>query len=222
MKLFKSDSSRGFTLIEILIVSSLTIFLTLNLLSNFIRSRLNISEVARIVVSDIRTAQANTLSSKQFKDPITGLITYRCGYGLHKLDSSESAAQNPPIPVNSAYFIFVGRVAQSSGCPAANNAYQPSQDSLVVFTRVLDARLELLSPTTGNEARFDDIYFKVPDGQIFINNQHDPDQTNPARKNKAQIIIRKIGAVCPSSNCVYICVYAKGKIETRNTVCDPI
>ena len=221
MKLFKSDSSRGFTLIEILIVSSLTIFLTLNLLSNFIRSRLNISEVARIVVSDIRTAQANALSSKQYKDPITGLVTYRCGYGLHKLDSSESAAQNPPVPANSSYFIFVGRDAQSSGCPAANNAYQSSQDMAVVFTRVLDSRLELLSPTTGNNPRFDDIYFKVPDGKIFINNLHDLGP-NPPRKNKVQIIVRKIGVNCPSSDCVYICVYASGKIETRSNVCDPL
>ena len=191
--------SAGFTLIEMLVVFTITILIVLSLLSNVLKSRLNIQEVVRITISDIRTAQANTLASKQFIDPSTGLASFRCGFGLSH-DNGDTTG----------YFLYAGADSTTGNCGSARQ-FGNSTDTPIFTTRILDSRLETI-----DDNNFKDIYFESPDGKIYIKNQHNTSNEN---QNKSRILIRKKGASCPSSNCVYICVYASGKIESRTTDC---
>ena len=204
--------NRGFTLIEILIVAGLAIFIEMSLLTSFLSSKVNLAEVNRIMIADIRQAQADTISSKQFKS------TFRCGYGLHMLTSSQASTQEP---FGQSYYIFTTKGDPSS---CGNFLYQPS-DSDVVTSRILDPKIEVCAPPTGQDncgasgsfPRFTDIFFKTPNGATYIDNKACP--IGNASQGYSQILIRKKGASCPSSNCTYICVYASGKIESRQNAC---
>ena len=194
-------NSKGFTLIELIIVAGLTIFMTMNLLTNFLKSQVSLDETARILISDIRAAQANALSSKKHVDS-AGVATNRCGYGIHQVDAS-------------SYYIYIGRVPNSGNCP---NDYKfgTAQDTPILKTGVLDARLEFYDSSSA-PPNFYDVLFEPPDGKIWIDNLHVLSGGNP--RSKSRILIKKIGATCPSSNCLYICVYASGRIESRATDC---
>ncbi len=202
------NNSEGFTLIELLIVSGLMVFLTASLLNSFLRNRASLSETARSVVADIRTAQANALASRQHSDG-----TQRCGYGIHKLDPQQSATEQ--VPENTSYYIYVGRVPLTSGnCPMDYFFGGPSDTPIYKFG-VLDERLEFYEPNGPPD--FHDISFTPPDGYIRIMNQHV--LTGNSTFTRSQIIIRKKGVSCPSVNCIYVCVYASGRIETNATGC---
>lgn len=200
----KIKNSSGFTLIEVLIVASISVFVSINLLTNFLRSKANLAETARTFIADIRNAQANALASRQYISP-TGAATHRCGYGIHPIDGS-------------SYITYVGRVFGASGsCP---NDYQfgNSTDTPILKTGVLDVQTEFFDPN-GNPPPdfFYDVFFEPPDAYIWIGNQHILTGANP--RTKSEIIIRRKGATCPSVNCVYVCVYASGRIEQRSTQC---
>lgn len=204
------NPTTGFTLIEVLIIAGISIFLTISLLnSSIFRTRINFDETARTVIADIRLAQANSLASKQFKNPSTGLLENRCGYGIYWQNTT-------------SYYLYTGRV------PPSCSPHQFSNNSVdVVITRVLDPRLEILNPTTGAQCsaygmppsdcpNFKDIFFESPHGKMWIGNQANPSNDS---NNRSQILIRKIGATCPSSDCIYICVYSFGRIEQRTNAC---
>ncbi len=192
----------GITLVEILIVISITSFITISLLSSFLRSKLSIHEVARIVVSDVRTAQANALASKQYNN------THRCGYGLYWVDSS-------------SYYLYSGQDSTTGSC--SQRHFNTAQSTPIILTRTLDPRLEILNPQTGSACsdagmlpsdcpKFEDTYFESPNGHIYINQQHQPNNQN---NNRSQFLIRKKGASCPSKDCAYICVYSFGRVGMR-------
>ena len=192
--------SVGFTLIEVLTVFFITTFIMVSLLSSLIRAKPSLTEASQVLVADIRMVQANALASKQFMDPITGVSSYRCGYGLTRFS-------------NESYYLYAGRYNDTGNCPAAK-IYNNENTTPIFFGRTLDSRLELVI-----NADFRDIYFESPDGNIFINNNSCPVNANVG---KSQIIIRKKRTACPSTSCTYICVYAFGKIESRASPCPDI
>lgn len=195
-------SNRGFTLIEVLTVFFITTFISLNLLTNVLRAKPSLIEAAQVLISDIRISQANALASKQFRDPATGVYSYRCGYGfIH------------PNTTNKSYFLYAGRLNTSGNC-SGSKIFVNDETTPTVFTRMLDSRLELV---LGGQLR--DVYFQSPDGRVFINNNSCPASGG---SGSSQIVIRRNGVDCPSSDCIYVCVYASGKIETRTSVCPDI
>lgn len=199
----KESSNSGFTLIEVLTVFTITTFIAVSLLISIIRAKPNFTEATQILMSDIRMAQANALASKQFKDPATGVFSYRCGYGLSHPNGNDDQ-----------YFLYAGRLFNGAGNCSGPKEYSNENNTPTIFTRTLDPRLELVT-----DAQFRDVYFQSPDGRIFIKNNDCP---VGGGSSKSQIVIRKEGVTCPSVDCIYVCVYAFGKIESRTDACPNI
>lgn len=200
----KIRNSSGFTLIEVLIVASISVFVSINLLTNFLRSKANLAETARTLIADIRNAQANALASRQYISP-TGVATHRCGYGIHQLDSS-------------SYIIYVGRVFGATGSCPNDYKFGTATDTPILKIGVLDSQTEFYDANgPGPAPNFYDVLFEPPDAYIWLDNQHVLSGMNP--RTKSEIVIRKKGATCPSVNCIYVCVYASGRIEQRSTEC---
>lgn len=195
--------SVGFTLIEVLTVFFITTFIAVSLLTSTIRAKPNLTEAVQVLMSDIRTVQANALASKKFVDSATGFSSYRCGYGLSHPGSNDDS-----------YFLYAGRLFNGSGDCPASKAYSNENNTPTIFTRTLDPRLELVT-----NSQFRDVYFQSPDGRVFIDNNDCPVGGN---NGKSEIVIRKKGVACPSADCIYLCVYAFGKIESRTSVCPDI
>lgn len=191
----------GFTLIEVLAVFSITTFIMVSLLTSLTRAKASLTEASQVLIADIRMMQANALASKQFVNPVTGVSSYRCGYGLTRFSNPAS------------YYLYAGRLNNTGLCPGAK-IYNNQNSTPIFFGRTLDSRLELVI-----NAQFRNIYFESPDGNVFINNNNCPVGVGAS---KSQIIIRRKGAVCPSTNCRYVCVYAFGKIESRDSPCPDI
>lgn len=205
---------KGLTLVEILVVMAISSYIVANLLTNILKSKYYFQETVRIMVSDLRKAQADSLSSKQFNN------LYRCGYGLHMLTASQASTDKP---FGRSYYIYT---LKNPPPTCGNYTYQPS-DSDVVDSRVFDDRLEICGPPTGpdncdqtgNFSRFGDTFFESPHGDVYINNKTCPASTS---QSKSQIIIRQKGvplSSCTPLSCAYICVYASGKIESRTDPC---
>lgn len=200
---YKEFLSSGFTLIEVLTVFSVTIFITISLLANISRGKPNLVEASQVLMSDIRLVQANALASKQFIDPVTGVSSYRCGYGLSHFNTTADS-----------YFLYTGRLNSTGNCPGSKT-YTSEGNTPTVFTRILDSRLELV--VTGGQFR--DVYFESPDGRVFINNSSCP---VGGGSGKSEIVVKRKGVTCPSVDCTYVCVYAFGKIESRTNACPDI
>lgn len=187
---------KGFSLIEILVVAAIFAFITASLLSNALRSRVSVIEVAKIVVSDIRVAQANSLAAKQYNGE------HRCGYGIH-FDSTDK----------NKYSLFVGRQPNPSGCP--NNWQYQNPDTIIYYTQVLDSRLEFFDPSNQRPNNYD-IVFEPYNGKIRIDTKHEPlnDQSN-----LSQIGIKQKNKTCSPTSCLFVCVYSFGRISIRDTEC---
>lgn len=206
----KNKTNLGFTLVEILVIIGITAFLTMNLISSVLKSRISLAETVRIVVSDIRTAQANSLASKQYQG------THRCGYGLF-LDLN---SQNNYT--NDRFILYVGRLPQANGCDANNWKFNTAQDTPIIYTRILDSKLEFWDPNGNTRPNTNDITFEPYNGHIRIDNMDPLIHSTNQNQNLSQIVIRKKGATCPSVNCAYICVYAFGRISVRSDQACPL
>lgn len=193
--------SAGFTLIEILVVFAISALVVINLLTNVLRTRINLVEVASIIISDIRTVQANALASKQYVDPTTGVTSYRCGYGLSHTNNDTAG-----------YFLYAGNFNAGGNCPGSEQ--YTGSDNPIFFTRILDSRVETVESND-----YKDIYFESPNAKIYIKNKSCPANAN---QNKSQILLRRKNKTCPSADCIYICVYAFGQIESRKDPCPDI
>ncbi|MDO8496010.1 MAG: type II secretion system protein [bacterium] len=200
---YRKSLNSGFTLIEVLTVFTITTFIAVSLLTSIIRAKPNFTEAAQVLMSDIRMVQANALASKQYRDPATGASSYRCGYGLSHPNGNDDE-----------YFLYAGRLFNGAGNCPASKTYSNENNTPTIFTRTLDSRLELV---TNGQLR--DIYFQSPDGRVFINSNDCP---VGGGSGKSQIIIRKKGVSCPSADCIYVCVYAFGRIESRTDDCPNI
>ena len=186
---------KGFSLIEILVVFGIFTFITISLLSSNLRSRVNINEAARVIMADIRTAQAYSLASKQYNG------THRCGYGIHQENDT-------------SYNIYTGKQLPGTQTNLDNceKKYSNSNDTPILISKLIDSRLEFFDSNGNNQPNFNEIFFDIYGGKIEIDGKHKPMLKN---ENLSQIAIRKKNASCPSSNCIYICVYSFGRIATR-------
>jgi|SRR3989344_3507189 len=216
---FKKIYSKAFSLIEVIVVAGITILVMTSLANNFLKARVTLSETARTLVSDIRMAQANALSSKQYINPVSGVVSYRCGYGVHLLTNGEANAAN--ISHNLAYYLFTGRTPSGLG-DCDNQDFENVTNTPPIGRPVtLDSNFEFYDQGGSADGDFYDIYFESPGARLFIGNANLEDNNlNPADDlYKSTIKVRKNGANCPSVSCIYICVYATGKIETRTDMC---
>ncbi|OGM96897.1 MAG: hypothetical protein A3B86_00065 [Candidatus Yanofskybacteria bacterium RIFCSPHIGHO2_02_FULL_38_22b] len=203
--------NKGFSLFEVLVVSSITIFISITLIRSLSSlSRVNLERVANIVAADIRLAQQLTLSSHQFRGSQDPAARIRCGYGISQ------NAQNI-----SSYVLYAGTPTINPAglpqpCPADRN-FQPiaPQNTPIYKITNLDRRVDFVA-TPG----FNDVFFEPPGPTTYINNS--------SSASTEKITIKRIGTTgsqCDSgsSNCIYICVYLSGRTEiTKNTTCPAI
>ncbi|OGN11067.1 MAG: hypothetical protein A3C69_00040 [Candidatus Yanofskybacteria bacterium RIFCSPHIGHO2_02_FULL_43_12] len=139
--------NKGFTLIEILVVASITGIISTLMLLNFQRTRVDLNESGSVFIADLRSAQSKALASTKY-DSGSGL-KIRCGYGVHYV--------NP-----TSYSIYAGPDASSADCSS--------------FDRNLDdGDATVATKVFGNEkvvfkAVFNDIFWEPPHPYTYINN----------------------------------------------------
>lgn len=100
---------KGFTLIEVLVVASITVLITSMLIQNFSRSRVDLNQTTLTMVDAIRDAQSQALAGALYDGK------YRCGYGIHfdatgytiytspDIESSVTACSDPPVVVRQGF-----------------------------------------------------------------------------------------------------------------------
>lgn len=203
--------NRGFSLFEILVVSSITIFISISLIQSLSTlARVNLERVANVVAADVRLAQQLTLSSHQFKGSQDPTVRIRCGYGVSQNSQGSSS-----------YVLYAGApTINTSGVPQAcpaNRNFQPAalQNTPLYKITNLDKRVDFAT-TPG----FNDIFFEPPGPTTYINNS----SSAPTER----ITIKRIGTTASqcnsgSRNCIFVCVYLSGRVEiTKNTTCPAI
>lgn len=146
-KYINFKTSAGFTLIEILVVATITGVITTFMLLNFQRTRLDLTRSANLLISDIRSAQTKTNASSKY-DSGSGL-TIRCGYGVR-------------YKTNTSYSVYIGPDAATNNCSSLNRNFDGSDTD--VNTRFFsDQEIEF-------KGSFSDIFFEPPYPTTFINN----------------------------------------------------
>ena len=136
----------GFTLVEVLVVTAIIATLSVALLFNFgtaARNRTARSQVASVVVSDIRRAQSMALAGARFGGNTV------CGYGIHYLSST-------------SYYIYA-KAAPAGGCSTVPTRNYQAGDLIVEAKK-------LINPNMGFRSSFSDVFFESPDPKTFLNN----------------------------------------------------
>ena len=139
-------SSGGFTLIEILIVTTLTMIMSSMLVNNFSRKRFDFNRIASLVEGDIRLAQSYALDSKKWSG------SFRCGYGISQVDGS-------------TYNIYAGRDTTVSSC-TPSFSFSNSANTPLVKSSIVDSNVNILV--------FQDIFFLPPDSKLYLSNDNTP------------------------------------------------
>lgn len=133
---------KGFTLIEILVVMSITVMITGFLVVNFSRLRVDLNQTASMVQDAIREAQSQALAGALLRG------TYRCGYGIH-FDTA-------------GYMIYAGPDSSTVDCATDDRTYNAGTDVSVRQALLPSNVLEIILPAP-------DIFFEPPNPTTYIN-----------------------------------------------------
>ncbi len=142
--IYFSNSSAGFSLIEMLVVGGIIALLSTTIIINFSRNQVDLSQGASIVKAGVRLAQAKSVASAAFNGYTP------CGYGIHWVDATQIA-------------IYVGPNAATTDCAAMDKRYQAGRDSILSYQIFTDKHVEFKNT-------FSDILFLPPDPKTYINN----------------------------------------------------
>lgn len=132
--------SKGFTLIEVLVVMGITVLMTSLLVANFSRTRMDLNQATITVKDAIRTAQSMALSGSSWNQ------TSRCGYGIHF-----SASQ---------YIVYAGPVSDGTACASGNYRYNMN-GGIVSQGLISNSVLEISTTVT-------DIFFEPPNPKTYF------------------------------------------------------
>lgn len=142
--------TRGFTIIEILVVITILTVVTSILIKNFSSPRFDLGRNANVIVADIRNAQSYALSSLKYNN------TFRCGYGIH-WNSIRT------------YYLYAGRDTAVGNCNPDFN-YQNQIQTPIIKEVDLGPSAQIPS--------FDDIFYLPPDPRLYLEDDDEP-ATNP-------------------------------------------
>lgn len=180
----KFKKSSGFTLIEILVVASITGVLTTLMFISFQRTRLDLNLSASDFIGQVRSAQEKANGSVRFDDGGGAEKVIRCGYGIHYEN-------------NKSYSVYAGPNASVADCTAENRNFGGNDFKILPIKNLYDPGVEF-------KASFSDIFFEPPNPTTFINNS--------SASASITITIGKIGGTCPQ-DCKTINVSTSGTIE---------
>ncbi len=134
----------GFTLIEVLIVASITTLITGFLITNFSRVRIDIDQATNEFVANIRLIQTQATTSTKSSG------VYRCGYGIRYINST-------------SYASYTTAAASAATCAQNKNYSSAAGDIELVRFNVRD------SSTIKIFAAFSDIFFEPPQPKTYLN-----------------------------------------------------
>jgi prepilin-type N-terminal cleavage/methylation domain-containing protein len=132
---------KGFTLVEVMVVTAITVILSGLLVANFSRTAVDIKSTAISVQDALREAQSLALSGAYSGG------TYRCGYGVH-FESD-------------GYSIYAGAPADSVVCSGEDRNYNAVADLIVRSVFIANPALEI-------DASDGDVFFEPPDPITYI------------------------------------------------------
>ncbi len=182
--LFATHYSLGFTLIEVLVVVSITVIITGLLVANFSRSRIDLNQTTLIVKDAIREAQSMALSGAVFGTAGAGSLS-RCGYGIH------FGAD--------AYIIYAGPISAATVCTPLAYGYDIDNSGIVRQGLLSNPALEIVVPAP-------DIFFEPPNPKTYL--------IGTGSSNQTTIIIRRKGTTgCAPADCRQINVTTSGQIQ---------
>lgn len=149
---FWNKKSSGFTLVEMLVVAAIIGFLSVTIITNFSRTRIDIDQSANLIVATIHEAQTRAVSSTTYQgyNP--------CGYGIHYISPTQIA-------------IYVGPNASTTDCSSIDKNYQAEEDAIFETKSFNDPNVKIFGDA------FKDIFFLPPDPKTFLNNNSSLNQS---------------------------------------------
>lgn len=148
LKILKiKNTKKGFTLIEVVVVATITAIISTFMLLSFQRTRLDLSESSNTVIADLRVAQSKALASTKYDSGSGSKI--RCGYGIHYINTT-------------SYSIYVGPDASANDCKSQNRNIDGT-DTVVTTKIFSNEKVEFKSS-------FSDIFWEPPHPYTYINN----------------------------------------------------
>ena len=138
--------STGFTLLEVIIIATITVMMTGFLLTSFGSKARRLQAVRRSAVAiqaDLRRIQALAIAGRGFA------ANQICGYGIRYLDTTH-------------YQIYKGST-ESLNCLNTNHNYQAGIDTIFQTLAILEKNVNF-------SVSFLDVFFEPPDPKIYINN----------------------------------------------------
>lgn len=185
----------GFTLVEILVVVSISILITIPLVTNFSRSKLDLDRSVAIFAGQIRELQSRAASGAKYQ------TLPRCGYGIHY----DAATTN-------MMFYAGSDATPPADCSATDRNFNgPPEDLFIEW-------VQFAGPDTVIKQPFADIFFEPPDPKTYLNNNPDPSG------QPVLILLGSAAANCGNApgSCRAVCVYASGKIELPKDLNCPV
>lgn len=181
--------NKGFTIIELLIVTAIIATFSVVLVLNFRSSPKNQvarSQTAAVIVSDIRRIQSMASAGSRFQGNVV------CGYGIHYVS-------------NVSYVLYAGVLdGAATRCQDTNHNYQVGIDLIVETKNLINSNMEIRSS-------FPDAIFEPPDPKTYINN------SALLSGPPTNIIVQLKGQVdCSGTSCTWISIWPSGKIDAVN------
>lgn len=181
--------NRGFTLVEVLLVTAIIATFSVVLILSFRsspRNRVARNQTASVIVSDIRRAQSMASAGSRFQGNIV------CGYGINYVSPT-------------SYRLYAGVLdGGATKCQDANRNYQAGIDLIVESKILINTNMEIRSS-------FNDVFFEPPDPKTYINNSYS--LTGPAVTISIQL---KGQQNCGGQSCTQITIYPSGQIDLTN------
>jgi len=185
--MYNIHKKNGFTLIEILVVTSITMLISVLMVTNLSSKKVDLDDVTKIIVADVRFAQTRALSGANHDGEA------RCGYGIHMINAPEGT-----------YSIYVGPHADTAS--TCNNTQYASTEDIEIVTKKLPPGIEFLNV-------FPDIFFEPPNPKTYIGGGGFQLDGNPATLT-VQPLNYNCNPLANRSNCRSVCIYPSGRITT--------
>lgn len=132
--------SKGFTIVEVIVVAAIIIVVTGFLITDFSRTKLDLNVAATASLDALREAQADAQAGRIFQG------AYRCGYGIHFEATS--------------YIIYAGPNSSLVNCATDNRNYNAGTDLIVRQQLLQNLNLEYVPSV--------DVFFEPPNPTTYI------------------------------------------------------